>query len=141
MFTKPGVWGALFFAFSTAVAHAEVTTYDCRFTTGSVRDLNWIPSVLMLRHDRATDKIVVFDPIIKHFVGTPVSARLVDETARRITFGWSVDIRRLPGAAGAADMTYRLSYYRSGRPARMTAVPSGFDNDFSGDGTCTLRKG
>lgn len=143
MFTRSIIRGAFCLALTLAplAAQAAVTIYDCRFSTGTARDGNWIPAVLLLRHDTATGKIVVFDPIIKLFVGTPIEARMTEETPRRVTFSWVVDARNLPREHQAARMNYRLNYYRNGQPARMSATPSGYDNDWTGEGTCTLRKG
>lgn len=144
MVGKSVVRGVLCLALSIVApvaAQAAVTIYDCKFATGTARDGNWIPTVLVLRHDTTTGKIVVFDPIIKHFIGTPIDARLAEETAQRTMFSWVVDARNTPRENQAARMLYRLNYYRNGRPARMVASPSGYDNEWTGDGTCTLRKG
>jgi hypothetical protein len=141
MSVKSGLLGAVALVLSAAVAQSEVTTYDCKFATGNARDGNWIPTVLVLRHDVAAGTAVVYDPVIKHFVGNPISARLAEQTAQRTMFTWVVDARNTPNERQSARMQYRLNYYRNGRPARMIASPSGYDNEWTGDGTCTLRRG
>jgi hypothetical protein len=128
-------------AFAPGIAQAASTIYDCKFATGTARDGNWIPTVLVLRHDTATGKVVVFDPIIKHFIGNPIDARLSEETSQRRTFTWVVDARNTPSERQSARMAYWLNYYVNGRPARMIAKPSGYDNEWTGDGTCVARQG
>jgi hypothetical protein len=122
-------------------AAAAFTQYDCTFPPGGARHGNWVPAQLVLRHDGRTGQIVVFDPIIRHFHGAPLPARAAEATAARVSYLWTVELRGLPGRAGSATMDYRLSYFRNGRPARMTAVPRGFDSSFTGEGACRVTTG
>ena len=86
---------------------------------------------------------MVFDPLIKHFVGKPINGRLADQTRARTSFAWEIDTSVKGGAAGAqsAKMRYKLSYFNNGQPARVYATPSGYNNEFSAEGSCTLKKG
>lgn len=122
-------------------AAADTLRYDCKFATGTKRDGNWIPSVLILHHDRGTGRVIVFDPVIKHFVGSPIEARLESENAARRSFAWSFDTRAGGGRNQTARMGYRMTWYADGRPVRMRAVPSGYDNDFDSEGACKLTPG
>ncbi|QYK43366.1 MAG: hypothetical protein KF887_09865 [Paracoccaceae bacterium] len=122
-------------------AAATVTQYQCKFATGTARDGNWIPTQLVLNHNAATGEIIVFDPVIKHFVGAPIAATLSGQTAARSTYTWTVDARRGLSERQQARMVYTFSYYSNGRPARMTAAPSGYDNQWTGEGTCQAKRG
>ncbi len=123
-------------------ASATNIRYDCTFQNGTKRDGNWIPEVLVLQHNDKTGEVLVFDPVIKYFIGKPISGTLAEETAARTTFIWEFDARKPGiGADRQAKMRYRFSYFKNGQPARMRATPLGYDNDWSNEGTCKLKKG
>ncbi|MFN3970541.1 MAG: hypothetical protein ACK4GO_08705 [Gemmobacter sp.] len=126
-------------AMGPVAARAAFVQYDCRFVVGGQRDGYWVPSQMVLRHDTASGSVTVFDPIIKHFAGNPIPARLSEETRARSTYVWSVNTRT--SANQSATMDYSFSYFRNGRPATVRAIPRGYDNEFSGDGTCTVKQG
>ena len=122
-----------------AAAQAAGVRYDCRFNTGHVRDGNWVPAILVLQHDTSSGKVTVFDPVIKHFTGVPISGQMTTETRARTEFSWDLDVRT--GSGGDSRMAYTFVYYKDGRPAKLRAEPRGFDNRFSGEGTCKLSAG
>ncbi|MBN8632488.1 MAG: hypothetical protein J0L76_16745 [Rhodobacterales bacterium] len=119
-------------------AVAKTTQYECRFEYESGRGGGWIPEMLILTDDDVKGEIVVFDPIIKHFVGSPIPARLSARTKVRSTYTWEVVFRN-KGQGGR--MIYTLSHFSNGQPAKMKAEPGGFDNSWSGEGTCKVSKG
>jgi hypothetical protein len=122
-----------------AAAQAAGVRYDCTFDTGNARDGNWVPSVLVLQHDTGSGKVTVFDPVIKHFNGKPIEGRLSTETNARSEFAWDLNVRTARGAD--SRMGYTFVYYKDGRPAKIRVDPRGYDNRFSGEGTCTLSRG
>ena len=120
-------------------AQAAAVRYDCRFDTGHARDGNWVPAVLVLQHDTASGTVTVFDPVIKHFIGVPIQGHLSAETRARTEFSW--DIKVSPPGNANVRIDYTFVYYKDGRPAKLRAEPRGFDNRFSGEGTCKLSAG
>jgi hypothetical protein len=108
--------------------------YSCDFSAGIGETGNWIPKKLSLTHDASSGQVRVIDPIIQHFVGGPIEAEKAKETKGRITFAWIV---RTKTGNQTVRMSYRLTVYRDGKPASMSAKPLGYDNSFSGQGTCT----
>lgn len=111
--------------------------YQCSFPYERAAGGGWIPEVVVLRDDDMADTVVVFDPIIEEFVGAPVSAKRGDRSNARITYTWDVRVKA-PGQS-ALKMRYRLTIYLNGRPATITASPSGYDNQFTGRGTCKVK--
>jgi hypothetical protein len=137
---RPGlaVMGIILAAGITGPAMAKVTQYECRFTQERARGGGWIPEMLILTEDDTSGEIVVFDPVIKHFIGTPIPAKLSARTKLRATYKWEVDVQN---RGQAARMIYTFSYTSDGRPARVTVQPGGYDNSWSGDGTCKVSAG
>ena len=124
---------------ATATAQAASIRYNCSFDTGNARDGNWVPAVLVLQHDTTSGKVTVFDPVIKHFTGVPINGQMTTETKARTEFSWDLNVRTQNGAD--SRMAYTFVYYKDGRPAKVRAEPRGFDNRFSGEGTCKLSRG
>jgi hypothetical protein len=130
--------GILLAAGVTGPALAKVTQYECRFPQETARGGGWIPEMLILTEDDKTGEIIVFDPVIKHFIGTPIPAELSARTKVRSTYRWEINYDNR-GQSGR--MIYTFSYTSDGRPARITGQPGGFDNSWSGDGTCKVSAG
>jgi hypothetical protein len=125
--------------FATAApAFAAVTQYECRFDQDRAQGGGWIPEMLILTEDEGTGEIVVFDPVIKHFIGTPIEARLSDRTKARSTYKWEIETRN---KGQSTRMVYTLSYRSSGNRATMSALPGGYDNKWRAEGTCKVSKG
>lgn len=125
--------------FAAGAAEAATTRYQCDFAVGNRRDGNWVPAVLVVNHVEGADTALVYDPIIKETHGKPIEGRLGETSRVRTSFTWSLNLRdreRTP-----VTMTYTFIYYNNGLPAKITVVPSGFDNRFSGEGTCVVKRG
>ncbi len=131
-------WG-LVLAAALAASAAEAQQYVCQFTSGKARTGGWISDVVVLDHKAGAETAVVNDAIINHFIGVPVEARVIADTRARTTFAWAV-LTKNRNAFGAQRgvMDYRLTLYKDGRPATISAKPLGYDNSFSGDGQCRL---
>lgn len=119
-------------------AKTTATRYECEFKPGTARDGNWVPSVLVIQHEDGADMALVFDPIIKFFHGKPIDAKVGETTKARREFSWKY--RAKAGQSQDFTMSYSFVYYTSGK-AKITARPGGFDNSWSGDGTCKVTKG
>lgn len=119
-------------------AEAATTRYQCDFAVGNRRDGNWVPAVLVVNHEDGAPTALIYDPIIKAAVGKPIEGRLSDTSRVRTAFTWSLDLR--DSRKTPVTMTYTFIHYNNGQPAKMTVVPSGFDNRFSSEGTCVLKR-
>lgn len=124
----------------TAVAaQAKSTRYQCEFEVGNRRDGNWVPAVLVVNHEDGAATALVYDPIIKETFGKPIEGQLGETSKVRTAFTWSLDLRDRKKTP--VTMNYTFIYYNNGQPAKVTAVPAGFDNRFSGEGTCIVKRG
>ena len=119
-------------------AAAKITQYECKFPYEVARGGGWIPEILLLTDDDVTGEITVFDPVIKHFIGTPIQGKLDARTKARSTYKWEV---RTEVRGRYARMAYTFSYRSNGQAANISARPGGYDNSFSADGTCKVSKG
>lgn len=119
-------------------ASAEVTQYECRFPAEHARGGGWVPEILVLWEDDQNGKTLAFDPIIKEFIGEPIEVTLSKRTAARSTYRWEV---KMQNKGQSARMMYTFSYLSNGNTARLTVRPGGYDNSWSGDGTCKVSKG
>lgn len=116
-------------------AFAQAVDYTCSFPYERARGAGWIPSIVALR-DEPQGGVTVFDPLIRHFAGVPIPARRMDETRVRLSYNWELEVK---ARNAVAVMRYRLTIYKDGRPATIRAEPAGFENRFSGTGTCTRK--
>ncbi|WP_374392155.1 hypothetical protein [Tabrizicola sp.] len=119
-------------------AAAKITQYECKFPYEEARGGGWIPEILILTDDDVKGEITVFDPVIKHFVGNPIPAKLSGRTKARSTYTWELSYRNR-GQGGR--MIYTFSYFNNGQPAKMKGEPGGYDNSWTGEGTCKVSKG
>jgi hypothetical protein len=119
-------------------ALAKITQYECTFQYEQSRGGGWVPEVVFVTENDQSGEIIVFDPVIKHFVGEPIAARKTDVTDTRQTYRWEVKFQN-KGQSGR--MIYSLTYRSNGRAASMKALPGGFDNSWTGDGSCKVTTG
>jgi hypothetical protein len=119
-------------------AQAAITQYECTFRQEGNRGGGWIPEVVFVTENDQNGEIIVYDPVIDHFVGSPIPARRTDVTDVRRTFRWEVKFQN-KGQSGR--MIYALTYRTNGVAASMKALPGGFDNSWSGDGSCKVTTG
>lgn len=117
---------------------AKITQYECEFVYEQARGGGWIPELLILTDDDEKGEIIVYDPVIKHFVGNPIEARLSGRTKARSTYTWEFSYRNR-GQGGR--MIYTFSYFNDGHHATMRGSPGGYDNSWTGEGTCKVSKG
>lgn len=137
---RKGFWVATAAAMLVAgTAEAASTRYQCDFAVGNRRDGNWVPAVLVVNHEEGADTALVYDPIIKHVHGKPIEGRLGETSRVRTSFTWSLSLR--DSEKTPVTMNYTFIHYNNGQRARVTVVPAGFDNRFSSEGTCVVKRG
>lgn len=116
-------------------AAAKVERLECSFPQERARGGGWVPEILVIEDDRERANVTVFDPVIRHFVGTPLEATRGEETRARITYSWKFTAQN---KGQAPVMRYRLTYFKDGRPAALDVQPGGYDNKWAGEGSCKL---
>jgi hypothetical protein len=135
---RPGATAAVTALVLGALAHpaaATLTQYECRFEQSRARGGGWIPEVLVITDNNRTGEIIVYDPVIKYFIGKPIPARRSTLSKVRTTYAWEFQAQN---KGQAARMTYTLSYHSNGQPTRIRVQPGGYDNVWTGDGRCAV---
>jgi uncharacterized protein (DUF58 family) len=120
---------------AAGAAAADVARLECRFPQERARGGGWVPEILVIEDDASKASATVFDPLIRHFVGTPIDGARGEKTRARITYSWKFTAQN---KGQAPVMLYRLTYFTDGRPATLTVQPGGYDNKWSGEGACKL---
>lgn len=121
---------------STGMASAKGLTYECKMS-GNRSKGGAMPAVLFIGHETGADTATVSDPIILHFNKKPVTAKLVSDSAKRITFKWHVNMKNSKGQK--ARMNYRASVLKANNQLSMSAKPLGYGNGFNGVGSCVVK--
>lgn len=124
------LWAAL-----GGTAEAQKLGYKCTFEGARERD--WIQPLIFFGLDRDSSRVVVSDPAILGLNGgVPIEGRLVQDTAARVTFAWSVETRSASNQR--VRMDYRATYLKASGKVNVTARPRGQEGLFSRAGVCIV---
>lgn len=115
-------------------ALAKPVTWLCRLDVP--RSQAWVPDQLVIQLEPGADTGLVNDPIIRHFVGQPLPARVETDNARRITLRWKLDMVRNASGQVAPQFIYRATVQKGTLDIRVTAIPAGYSNVFEAGGKC-----
>lgn len=110
-------------------ASAEPMRMYCKFA----KSKGWLTEQFFFDVD-AAGKATVVDPIVLHYEGKPIEAKVVENNGKRLTMIWNVVMRNKRGQV--TRMAYRAAYLKGNGRISMTAKPSGYDNSFNGRGNC-----
>lgn len=134
VFRAVGLTLALCLPLAPAVqAKDKVEALECRFAVRSANK-GWVPEVLVVARVPGAKNVVISDPILLAFEKGPKEVRLAEETARRLTYKWSVET--VIANRQSARMRYVLTLYKADGTAKLTARPGGYSDDFTSNGTC-----
>ena len=114
-----------------SMAEAGRTVYEC---STNARDRGFIPKQVIVAHNDGAGSAMVNDPIIHHFMGKPVSAKVTKNNAKIISFKWVVKTKNKKHQT--ADMIYRATIRKSDSKLSISAVPPGYSNTFNASGSC-----
>lgn len=120
--------GALAMLVALAAGAAQARdVLECRLAGNST----WVPRIIVVESAPGSGAVTVLDPIIRHFHGQPIPARIATDNARRTTVVWTVRDRDTP-----ADVQFRLTHFKRDDAARITVRALGYAGPFEGSGTC-----
>ena len=122
-----------------STAFAAVTDYECALKECGTS--GWISREPILQHDAAQGKVVVVDSVILSLGPDPVAGRLVLETGAQITFGWEVKSPHDRNGTIAPSMILQITIAKATGAAAIQARPTGFEDIFTGKGTCKITGG
>jgi len=130
---KVGLFALLF----GGIASAE-ELYVCKFKEVKANG-GWMPAEVYIGFKSEVDEVVVFDPLIKYFVGEPIPGKISVDNPKRITFTWFID-GTVDRAKQFAKMEYRLTYLKGTKSASMTGQALGFLGPYASQGACAIQK-
>lgn len=114
---------------------AAAELYECR-----IRGENsWVPKVVVVEAGRQGEEVKVFDPVIKHFFGQPLTARVDTDNAARTTFTWSYKVTS--DSNQYALLKVRLTRLKADATASITVQAIDFVGPFTGRGSCETVRG
>ncbi len=127
----------LVLAVLTAASPVAAKTYICKLQENG--RTNFIPKIV--RIDQNGGNVTVIDPLIDHYMGNPISAKIAVDNNRRTTFSWRLKGVKGRSSSGGAtvSISYRLTIQKSSHAATISAVIASFDNKPSGQGSCEVR--
>lgn len=132
VFTVP----AALSCFSATAATAE-TAFECSFQQVSVNG-PWIPEFVAIALEDDGTEAAVLDPLIKHFIGDPLPAKIETDNTKRTTFVW--ELKAQSGTNQYVRMKYRMTIQKAGLKASISATPQGFEGNFQAQGSCKKAK-
>ena len=120
---------------AAGAASAKPVVYDCKPEVG--RSDSVIQPEYVISYDKATGAVLVNDPIIMGTVGKPIQGKVQSESDVRTVFDWK--LKTVKGTSDSASWEYRARVFKDGRLS-LTVTPVGYDNQFSSEGRCTVKK-
>ena len=129
---------ALFIFCLNAPARAQI--YNCDITPQGTGD--WLPTRLLVEHMPKAKTADVWDPLIKYFVGKPMTGRVVTENPKRVTIAW--EITRLTNTQGqgrqyTSALAFRATILKPSLKVVIRSKPRGYPNRYLGQGKCRIR--
>ena len=116
---------------------AAALTLECRVDAGATGG-GYVTDVYVFRVDDATGQALAADGWIQHYHGTPIAAKVSEDTAKKLVLTWTLQMTNSTGQQ--TKMQYRASYFRQTGKITVRAVPGGgYSNSFEGRGTCATR--
>lgn len=116
-------------------ALAKPVIYTCSLSVADRQ--SWVPTEIVLARDGAT--VTVFDPIIQHFMGAPVSATIAVDTPERLTVQWQVRRIKKVEPRSTPNFDYSAQIQLVDNTISIRATPAGYDNRFWAQGKCKRK--
>lgn len=127
----------LMLASPAGAAAPKQTIYTCSLKV--TRNQNWVPDQLVVSIGASDGKVLVFDPLISYFMTTPIPAKVVVDTADRMTLKWHLKRINKVKPNNMPTMVYTAKLNKSAKHIAISVTPLGYDNRFFADGTCKLQ--
>jgi len=138
---NPLRYATLALALTVALAGAGTAradeAYECRIAQDADNG-GWLPEIVVVGRKDGAKTAVVNDPIIDHFIGHPVEAKVETDNSARITFVW--EVRTTSRTNQVTRQVYRLTVRKDGLGAQMTSKPLGYEGVYAAEGTCRLAR-
>lgn len=116
---------------------SKQTIYTCNLKVN--RSQSWIPNQVVISVNNSDGKVTVFDPIIRHFMTNPISAKVVVNTAERLTVKWTMKRINKVKPDSVPNFEYVAKINKNDQRIAIYGTPLGYDNRFYSDGVCIVK--
>jgi hypothetical protein len=95
----------------------------------------YITETYIFQQDEAQGTALVSDALILYFFDAPITAKITDDTSKKLVFSWNVQMTNSVGQQ--TKMMFRGTYFRqNGQLTVRATAGSGYSSSFEGRGTC-----
>lgn len=110
-------------------------TLECKVPKSNAGG-GYVSDLYVFQYDEAMGTAFVADGLIYYYNDDqPVTAKVTDDTAKKLVLSWNVQITNSTGQM--TKMLFRASYFKADKSVTIRAVPGGgYANDFEGRGKC-----
>lgn len=134
-----GLCALVGFAAPTAMAAPpKQTIYTCSLKVA--KNQSWVPEEVVVIVNKTDGKVLVFDPIIRYFMTNPIPAKVVVNTADRLTLKWTVKRINKVKPSNAPNFNYVAKITKKDKRIAIDGTPMGYDNRFYSDGVCKVKE-
>jgi hypothetical protein len=130
MYLKSIACAAILFA---TVSMSNALVLDCALKPNS-DTLGYVTERYVLQYDEATGQALASDALILHFNDQPISAKISEDTSKKLVLTWAVMLTNSTGQT--TKMLFRAAYFRADGAVIVRATPSGYSNNFEARGRC-----
>lgn len=116
---------------------AARTVYECSIEERGTNH-GALPTIVVVAVDPGVEDVLVSDPMIQHVHGQPISVTPRANNESRLTLRWKLTLEATDQSEWI--LTYDFSILKSNLSAKITAMPHGYDNTFSSQGSCTAKQ-
>lgn len=121
-----------------APAQADGVGYQCKVAI-SAQQGRWVPEFVFIGYKPDENRVIISDPIILFFNDRqPVEGKLETDSATRLSVTWRLETKS--GSGQFVRMAYRATVFKATGKLSISAKPLGYENVFTGRGTCEMRK-
>lgn len=128
----------LLFALACANAAVGETTYDCSFSLSDGEVGMLTARQLDVAYAEGSGEAAVNSAVIMEFVGKPLMARVVKESAAQLVLSWEINAKN--SANQYARVKYSLNIRNAGAKATLNIKPLDYSNSWRNEGTCKKGK-
>jgi hypothetical protein len=119
---------AIFFVTS---ANAEVL--ECRLQPNANAG-GWVTDLYYFEYQAGSDTGTVVDGVIQYEEGGPISAKITENTEKKIVFTWKLSVFN---QGQNVTMRYRAAHFKGNRSITVKAFPdASYVGEFLASGTC-----
>lgn len=122
------------FAFLLASSTASsALTLDCALKPVASNG-DFVSKQYVLQFDEASGQALASDPLILAVNGTPVAAKVSENSNSKLVFTWTLILTNSIGQT--TKMQYRAAYFKTDDQIILRAMPGGYSNQFEARGRC-----